>query len=428
MKIKGIICSVIVLGSLSISSMKVYGEDSTISEVSSVSEVQASTATVETSSSSETLKKVQETTESTQEEEKDSVTESSETTEQSTVVDESEYDSLGNLQYHHPIRFDDFTLDPPAFRSARSTLSTQQAFINQIASSAKTLASANDLFASVMIAQAIVESGWGGSTLSKAPNHNLFGIKGEYNGQSVIMKTQEWSAEQGWYYVDAKFRKYPSFKESLNDNVTILKKTSFSPGNYYYSGAWKSIAKSYKNATAWLTGKYATAPNYGSTLNTVIENYNLTQYDSTGGSTPNPTPPSKSIPMYRLYNPNNYEHFYTANLSEKNHLVKIGWGKYEGIAWNAPATGAPVYRLYNSTLRDHHYTLDWNEVKVLTTKHKWTYEGVAWYSDTNKGVKIHRLFNPSLRSGSHHYTKDQNEVNVLKTRGWKYEGIGWYAK
>lgn len=143
----------------------------------------------------------------------------------------------------------------------------------------------------------------------------------------------------------------------------------------------------------------------------------------------NPTPPANnSVPMYRLYNPNNYEHFYTASLNEKNHLVKIGWGRYEGIAWNAPSTGTPVYRLYNSTLRDHHYTLDWNEVKELTTKHKWTYEGVAWYSDNNKSVKIHRLFNPALRSGSHHYTKDQNEVNVLKTRGWKYEGIGWYAK
>lgn len=428
MRIKEIICSVIVLGSLSVSGFKVYAENSTISEISSASEVQDSTMTTETSSSSEALKEVQETTEPVQTEERDSVNESSEVNEEESVVDEAEYDSLGNLQFHHPVRFEDFTLDPPAFRSARSALSTQQTFINQIAASAKTLANANNLYASVMLAQAIVESGWGASTLSKAPNYNLFGIKGEYNGQSVIMKTQEWSAEQGWYYIDAKFRKYPSFKESLNDNVTILKNTSFSPGVYYYSGAWKSNTKSYKDATAWLTGRYATAPNYGSTLNTVIANYNLTQYDSADGSTPNPTPPSKSIPMYRLYNPNNYEHFYTANLNEKNHLVKIGWGKYEGIAWNAPSTGASVYRLYNSTLRDHHYTLDWNEVKVLTTKHKWTYEGVAWYSDNNKSVKIHRLFNPSLRSGSHHYTKDQNEVNVLKTRGWKYEGIGWYAK
>ena len=43
-----------------------------------------------------------------------------------------------------------------------------------------------------MMAQAIVESGWGASTLSKAPNYNLFGIKGSYNGQSVYMDTWEY--------------------------------------------------------------------------------------------------------------------------------------------------------------------------------------------------------------------------------------------
>lgn len=148
-------------------------------------------------------------------------------------------------------------------------------------------------------------------------------------------------------------------------------------------------------------------------------------------SNPKTAPPGNSVnsvPMYRLYNPNNHEHFYTASLNEKNELVKRGWGRYEGVAWNAPKEGNPVYRLYNSTLRDHHYTLDWNEVKVLTTKHKWRYEGVAWYSDKEKSTKIYRLFHPGLTSGSHHYTKDQHEVNVLKTRGWRYEGIGWYAK
>ncbi len=36
------------------------------------------------------------------------------------------------------------------------------------------------------------ESGWGASTLSKAPNYNLFGIKGSYNGQSVYMDTWEY--------------------------------------------------------------------------------------------------------------------------------------------------------------------------------------------------------------------------------------------
>lgn len=274
MDYKKLLCSVMLLGSFGTSTLVAYGEETTdstsIQESSEIVKSPSSTVKTEASISQDTDTELA----------SSETTTSTEASSESGVVDEEEYDAQGNLQFHHPVRFEDFTLEPPAFRSARSTLSTQQAFINQIAPSAKTLASANNLYASVMIAQAIVESAWGSSTLSKAPNYNLFGIKGSYNGQSVTMKTQEWSASQGWYWIDAKFRKYPSYKESLGDNVTVLKTTSFSPGNYYYSGAWKSNTKSYKDATAWLTGRYATAPTYATTLNSIIQTYNLTQYDT----------------------------------------------------------------------------------------------------------------------------------------------------
>lgn len=59
--------------------------------------------------------------------------------------------------------------------------------------------------------------------------------------------------------------------------------------------------------------------------------------------------------MYRLYNPNSGEHFYTANTVERDKVKKAGW-KYEGIGWNAPASGDPVYRLYNPNAGDHHYS------------------------------------------------------------------------
>ena len=130
--------------------------------------------------------------------------------------------------------------------------------------------------------------------------------------------------------------------------------------------------------------------------------------------------------MYRLYNPNNKEHFYTASLHEKVTLVDIGWGFYEGIAWQAPSKGIPVYRLYNPILKDHHYTLDQHEVRVLSSQHGWKEEGIAWYSGSTK--KVHRLFHKGLTSGSHHYTLDENEVKVLQTRGWNYEGIAWYGQ
>ena len=59
--------------------------------------------------------------------------------------------------------------------------------------------------------------------------------------------------------------------------------------------------------------------------------------------------------MYRLYNPNSGEHFYTANTTERDNVKKAGW-KYEGIGWYAPTSGDPVYRLYNPNAGDHHYS------------------------------------------------------------------------
>src|SRR5699024_6789823 len=68
---------------------------------------------------------------------------------------------------------------------------TNAEFINIIGEHARKIAKDNNLYASVMVAQAALESGFGSSTLSSAPNYNLFGIKGSYKGQSVTMLTWE---------------------------------------------------------------------------------------------------------------------------------------------------------------------------------------------------------------------------------------------
>ncbi|WP_416135984.1 glucosaminidase domain-containing protein [Enterococcus casseliflavus] len=168
---------------------------------------------------------------------------------------------------------------------ARST--NQQAFIQQVGPMAQEVAGANDLYASVMIAQAILESGWGQSTLTTLAN-NMFGIKGSYNGQFVEMQTMEDDGNGSLYPIIAKFRKYPSLKESFQDNAHVLRTTSFSPGVFFYQGAWKSNTNSYRDATQWLQGRYATDTSYASKLNNLIETHNLTQYDtSSGGSTDN---------------------------------------------------------------------------------------------------------------------------------------------
>ena len=126
-------------------------------------------------------------------------------------------------------------------------------FIAKASGYATEVAAANDLYASVMIAQAILESGWGTSTLTTQAN-NMFGIKGSYNGQYVEMATLEDNGSGNYYQIIAKFRKYPSLRESFQDNAYVLRNTSFAAGSYYYSGAWKSNTRSYTEATAWLQG------------------------------------------------------------------------------------------------------------------------------------------------------------------------------
>ena len=131
--------------------------------------------------------------------------------------------------------------------------------------------------------------------------------------------------------------------------------------------------------------------------------------------------------MYRLYNPNSGEHFYTADANERDHLKSVGW-KYESVAWRAPKTSeTPVYRLYNPNAGDHHYTTNRSECDMLT-KAGWKLEGIAFYSDDAKGVAIYRLYNPNCTgAGAHHYTASANERDNLVKVGWKYEGVCWYG-
>lgn len=135
--------------------------------------------------------------------------------------------------------------------------------------------------------------------------------------------------------------------------------------------------------------------------------------------------------MYRLYDQNSGEHFYTASQPERNSLIKSGWN-YEGVAWNAPASsGSPVYRLYSGT--DHHYTTNAGERDQLVAV-GWSYEGIGWYSDDAKGVPLYRQYNPNVQpwaaknnSGSHNYTTSKAENDKLVRTGWYEEGIGWYG-
>ena len=134
-----------------------------------------------------------------------------------------------------------------------------------------------------------------------------------------------------------------------------------------------------------------------------------------------------TVTMWRLYNPNSGEHFYTANTVERDNLIRLGWHD-EHVGWVAPDKSSdPVYRMYNPNAGDHHYTLNWAEVTMLK-RAGWRYEGIGWYSATNEGrTPLYREYNPNARSGAHNFTLNVAEHRYLGTIGWHLEGTAWYA-
>ena len=129
--------------------------------------------------------------------------------------------------------------------------------------------------------------------------------------------------------------------------------------------------------------------------------------------------------MYRLYNPNSGEHFYTLSTVERDNLISVGWND-EGTGWKAPSSGDAVYRLYNSYAGEHHYTLSTVERDSLVAA-GWSDEGIGWYSDTAYSVPLYRLYNPNEYANNHHYTTSEVERDFLLNEGWDNEGISWYG-
>lgn len=164
------------------------------------------------------------------------------------------------------------TLDEDELVYVSRNLTTEQ-FISQIGEEARELCQENDLYASVMIAQAVVESASGSSGLSCEPYNNLFGIKGSYEGKSVRMKTQEDDGKGNLETIVAEFRRYPSLTESLKDYVGLL------TGDSLYASVKKSNTSTYEDACDYLQGHYATSTTYSRTLKAYIDTYDLTQFD-----------------------------------------------------------------------------------------------------------------------------------------------------
>lgn len=149
-------------------------------------------------------------------------------------------------------------------------------FIESIAAHAQKVAKEYDILPSLIIAQACHESNFGLSGLAKN-GKNLFGVKGSYNGSYVTMKT--WEHINGKdVKVDANFRKYPSYYESMKDLCELYKKgVSWDRDKYKAVISEKDFEKA---ARAVEKAGYATDPyGYANKLLGIYKGSNLKQYD-----------------------------------------------------------------------------------------------------------------------------------------------------
>lgn len=124
--------------------------------------------------------------------------------------------------------------------------------------------------ASVTLAQAALETGWGKSTIGDAKN--LFGIKGRGPAGSITVPTREYI--NGRYVtINDSFRKYHTWGESIDDHSKLLSQNS----RYAPAMAVKNNADAF--ARAIHKAGYATSPTYSSTLISIMKQYNLYQWD-----------------------------------------------------------------------------------------------------------------------------------------------------
>lgn len=136
----------------------------------------------------------------------------------------------------------------------------------------------NPLFSSVVIAQAICESGWGQSKIMMKANA-IFGIKATSNwkGKVYNANTQECYDGSTYTNITACFRAYDSLAESISDYFDLITKSE------RYRKACVSNSP-LECITAIKNGGYATSPTYINTIMSIINSNNLTKYDNVENS------------------------------------------------------------------------------------------------------------------------------------------------
>lgn len=129
------------------------------------------------------------------------------------------------------------------------------------------------VYASVLLAQAVLESASGTSELAQKPDYNIFGMKGSYEGKSVTkFLTVVGDDDQQHTTLDT-YRSYPGYQECLEDYAAELQ------SNRKLQAMTKQEAATWRDAVDALQQTRGDDPVYGQKIAQLIEDYDLARYD-----------------------------------------------------------------------------------------------------------------------------------------------------
>lgn len=150
-------------------------------------------------------------------------------------------------------------------------MSKQTEFIERVAPLAVMAQVATGIPASVTIAQAILETGWGSSVPEGSSNY--FGIKSGKNwkGETITFVTHEEHADGVWRPQTDTFRKYSSDEEAFLDHGALFYNGMYEAALPYRSQAYEFLKR--------IAPIYATDSQYEVKLASIMRKYNLTKYD-----------------------------------------------------------------------------------------------------------------------------------------------------
>jgi flagellum-specific peptidoglycan hydrolase FlgJ len=148
---------------------------------------------------------------------------------------------------------------------------TRAEFLEKAKAAAKAAAATSGFPAGIAVAQAALESAWGGSLLAREA-HNYFGIKASGTREAITLPT--------WEVVDgtpqravARFARYASMEECFADRDAIIARARC------YAGARAAAAEPEGFARA-LAERWATDPDYAKKVLAIYRTHRLFEMDS----------------------------------------------------------------------------------------------------------------------------------------------------